>query len=397
MSLRVLLVHNRYRSSTPSGENRSVEEEVQQLRDIGVEVLTYFVESDEIEGFSWPEKATLAVRPTSSRRDVAAIEKLLRQQPVDVVHVENVYPLLSPAVMSAAQRRGIPVVHSVRSYRHWCMAATFFRDGHVCVDCPAAGSPIPGVVHGCYHGSRVQSVPMAMSQVVHRSTVRRLDRYLPVSEFVARHLRSQGIPESRITVKPNSVVDPGSPRPLGRDVVFVGRLGPEKGLSVLLEAWRRTSASSRQLTIAGDGAERGLAEQAAASRSDVRYLGQLSGEGVDRLIDTAACVVVPSLWHEPFGRVVIEAFARGRPVVAAARGGLTELVDESVGWCVEPSANGLNAALASLDQPTCAVRGAAARHRYQERYTPEKVVRMLVDAYEDAMRDSLNRRTPSLT
>jgi glycosyltransferase involved in cell wall biosynthesis len=396
--LRVLVVHNRYRSTTPSGENRSVDEEIDQLRDAGVEVVTYLAESDAIADYGLRDKLALPLRPTHSRSAVRGVERLLEGPPVDLVHVENVYPLLSPSVMSAVRGRGIPVVHSVRSYRHWCMAATFYRDGHVCLDCPASGTPLPGVVHGCFHDSRAQSAAVAMAQFRHRRTVHELDRYLPVSEFVARHLRARGVPSARITVKPNSVVDPGPASPPGRDVVFVGRLGPEKGLSLLLDAWDRAGLVGRRLLIAGDGPERGLAAARAAQADDVIYLGQVAGGAVEEVIDRAGWLMVPSLWHEPFGRVVLEAFAKGRPVVATARGGLSELVDDSVGRLVRPTVEAMTAALQSLDHADLAALGAAARRRYEQGYTPKHAVAVLLDAYRETLDvGRLSRRTPSST
>ena len=94
---------------------------------------------------------------------------------------------------------------------------------------------------------------------------------------------------------------------------------------------------------------------------------------------------MPSLWHETFGLVVVEAFARGRPVVATRMGGLGELVDDRCGWLVEPTAETLAPALAAAAAASpdrLAAMGRAGRARYEAAFTPSAVVARLVDTYE---------------
>ena len=70
------------------------------------------------------------------------------------MHVQNFFPLISPAAYYAAQAEGVPVVQTLRNYRLFCSNALFFRDGHVCEDCLGKTPPWPGVVHACYRGNR---------------------------------------------------------------------------------------------------------------------------------------------------------------------------------------------------------------------------------------------------
>jgi len=393
--VKVVVAHNRYSSASPSGENAVVDAETRLLRDAGVEVVAFQRSSDEIASLPVAEKAALPLSPVYARRAQRELAALLRAERPDVVHLHNPYPLLSPWVVRTAHAHGVPVVQTVHNYRHVCMAGIYFRDGHDCRDCLHAGTPAPGVRHRCYRGSAAQSAVMATALTVHRGTWRGVDRYLALTPPIAEHLRSLGIREEQITVKPNCVPDPGPvPRP-GSGFCSVGRLTAEKGVPELLAAWARHPVGSLgTLTVAGDGPLRGEVERAAALRDDLVFLGRLDPAGVRRVLREAAVLVVPSRWDEVCPMVVLEALAGSRPVLAADRGGLPYLVgpadpalgpDGAAGWVVEPSVDALAAALPRAAAEAPALCGAA-RQRWETTFSPEVVVRALVGVYEELAR-----------
>ena len=119
--MKVFVVHNRYSSRVPSGENMVVDEECAQLVAAGHEVLTWFRSNDEMLNRGVISMMASAGRAVHSRRDVAGVDEMLEAHRPDVVHVHNTLPLLSPSVIRPATKRGIPVVHTVHnsvSYTH---------------------------------------------------------------------------------------------------------------------------------------------------------------------------------------------------------------------------------------------------------------------------------------
>ena len=387
-SLRVLMVHNEYRSGQPSGENRSVEEQVGGLRDAGVEVLRFRRSSDVLAALGPFRRSLHVVDPLgvpSLRRDfVAAIERFSP----DVVHLENLWPMISPAVVRISRERCIPVVAGVRNFRLSCVAGTHFRSGSKCDECLA--SRLAAVRHGCYQDSRLATVPVALSSWKYAEDLRSLDHFLPNSRFMGEYLRSLGIDEGRITVRPNAVPDPGAPAPLPgvRTVLYLGRLSEEKGVGMLLEAWAGASKGGCQLVLVGDGPLRERAMAIAASDSSLKVLGLVPGAEVSRLIAASSFVVAPSNWPEPFGRVAIEAFASGRPALVTAVGGLQEVVTAETGWVVEPSLDelrhGLEQALGCSDSELQAM-SRKARARYEELYSPSTNIEVLLGAYSQVI------------
>lgn len=381
--MRVLIVHNRYRSHLPSGENQVVEDEIDMLAGAGLEVTTYLRESDEIDGFDLRQKAGLAVSPVISRASVRDISNLIDRSRPDIFHLHNPYPLISPQVIRTATRHGIPVVQTVHNYRHICMTGTFFRDGQVCEDCDNKRAPWPGMVHGCYRGSRAQSTVMTVALTVHRSTWQLVDRFLPVSAYVGKRLASLGIPDDRITVKPNPVADPGPPSAPGKDVLFAGRLDEEKGVRLLLDAWQRSGIEDRSLVIAGDGPLAELVESAAASCASISWLGLVPSEAVGRLMESCGVVVVPSTWFEGFPRTIAEAYARGRPVITSDHGALRAVVTRDTGWTVAMDPGAWASALTTAVSSDLTSRASAAREYYERHLQPGHVLAQQLAVYSD--------------
>jgi glycosyltransferase involved in cell wall biosynthesis len=116
--------------------------------------------------------------------------------------------------------------------------------------------------------------------------------------------------------------------------LFLGRLVPEKGVSVMLKAWEilhaRFGAACPELIIAGSGPEEARLHQASVRKTNVKCVGFVDGEAKNRLIAGARSVIAPSIWWEPLGLIVYEAFDHSRPVLAAASGGLQETVQPGV-------------------------------------------------------------------
>jgi glycosyltransferase involved in cell wall biosynthesis len=377
----VVVAHNRYRSATPSGENRVVDAEMAQLSAAGVEVIPFLRDSDDIPALPVRDKATLPVSPLWNVSAQRSLSALLHEHRPDVLHLHNPYPLLSPAVVRTAHRHGVPVVHTAHNYRQVCSAGIYFRDGGICHDCRGRRLGVPGVIHRCYRGSAAQSAVMAVALAAHRPTWRTVDRFLAPTEAIASHLREYGIAGERIVVKPNALTDPGPPPPPGEGLLFLGRLSPEKGLGLLLEAWgRHPDGTLGTLRIAGDGPLRSLAERAAGARRDVIYLGQLDAAGAGKAMAESVAVVVPSTCDDVLPTVVIEALAAGRAVLGTALGGIPYLVGDT-GWVVAPAAEALAEAL-PVAVAGAAARAGAARARYEATFHPDVVTRQLLDVYK---------------
>ena len=256
----------------------------------------------------------------------------------DVVHVHNVFPLLSPWVVRAAHDAGVPVVQTVHNFRQDCVAGTYFRDGEICTDCVGRRVATPALRHGCYRGSRLQTLPMVAGRALHQSTWRSIDRFLVLTAFHAQHLEALGVPADRIVVRPTSAPDPGALQQPGDDVLFAGRLDAEKGIGLLLDAWSMRTPDHRRLIVVGDGPLAQQVRDHAAGDASVIFRGRVPADEVATAMDAAAVVALPSVWLEGLPRVAVEAMARGRALLAVDHGGLSTVVQPTSGWLLPADA-----------------------------------------------------------
>ncbi|MGW3252761.1 glycosyltransferase [Streptomyces fungicidicus] len=389
----VLVVHNRYASAQPSGENKVVDQEVALLRSAGHRVEVFERRSDDIAARSLPSKATLPLLVPwnpAVRRELAA---RLRAGRPDVVHIHNVFPLLSPAVLAACADAGVPAVATLHNYTQICPPGTLQRDGRPCAECVGA-TPLPAVRHGCYRGSRLATVPLAVSLSANR---RRwwtgVERFLCISAAQRDVLVRAGMPAERLAVKHNFVPEPGVRRTgAGEHLLYLGRLAEAKGVRLLMAAWDELAAAGGvgvPLVIAGTGPLEDEVTAWAADRDDVRYAGLYDTDRCRRAIAGAVAVVAPSTWLEAFGLVAVEAMAAGVPVVAAGHGAFTELVEDGgTGLLHRP---GDAASLASRIRRITAEEdrnremGRAARRRYERGFSPAVGLERLLEEYRTAI------------
>ena len=406
--MKILMVHNYYREN--GGEETVFAAESALLWEYGHDVIPYTEDNRQASGESpW----VAGMNAVWSRRSQRALGRLLEEKRPDVVHFHNTFLRISPAAYYTCQEHGVPVVQTLHNYRPLCPAATFFRDGHVCEECLGRTITTPAVVHGCWHGSRAQSLAPAAMVSVHRAFgtwQKQVDLYVALSEFSRRKFIAGGFPADKIAIKPNFVApDPGEGSGDGRFALFAGRLSAEKGVPTLLDAWKRL-AGRIPLVIAGDGPLAGLVQQATRDDPAVRWLGSLPHAQLIELIGQASFLVFPSECYENFPLVLVESFACGRPVLATDLGAAAEIVDDGrlgLHFHAGDAADLAGKAAWACDHPAqMAEMGRQARSEYEEKYTAEDNYRRLMDLYERATKsrgraararaDGGNQRPPSI-
>ncbi|WP_406340350.1 glycosyltransferase [Streptomyces sp. NBC_00648] len=392
--MHVLVVHNRYSSAQPSGENRVVDEEVGLLRAAGHRVDVFERRSDDIAARSLLAKAAVPLLVPWNPAVRAELAARLRTSRPDVVHVHNVFPLLSPAVLAACADADVPVVATLHNYTQVCPPGTLHRDGRSCTECVGALAPLPAVRHGCYRNSRLATVPLAVSLVVNR---RRwwsgVERFFCISAAQRDILVRSGMPASRLAVKHNFVPEPGARRAGdGEHLLFLGRLAEAKGVRLLMAAWDEIAADGGvgvPLVLAGAGPLERDVTAWAQGRDDVRYVGLYDPDQCRQAVARSVAVVAPSISLETFGLVVAEAMAAGVPAVAAGHGAFVELVEDGVTGLLhqpgEPAS--LADCLRRITAETARNRemGQAARRRYEHGFSPAVGLERLVDEYRTAI------------
>lgn len=388
--MKVLAVHNFYRASAPSGENAVYGNEAEMLRSRGIEVVAYTKDNEILSSFF--HRLRVPPRMCWSRESYREIRSLIAREKPDVAHFHNIWYLISPSAYRACRDAGVPVVQTLHNFRMFCMNGAFSRAGRVCEDCLGRSS-LPGLVHGCFRNSRLFSLPLAFAQEAHRrigTWQNGVDRYIALTEFAREKFAEAGLPQERISVKPNFVPDPPAPSSgAGDGVICAGRLSAEKGVSVLIRAFREIAPRHPGLTlrILGDGPLRRDLE-AEARGSPIEFLGARPRAEAVRMIGNSKFLVLPSVCYEMFPLSVLEAFACGRAVVAP-RFGSSECVveDGETGLLFEPgNPKDLAVRLDALlrDEGLCARMGENARAEFEAKYTEDRNFGELMAVYRFA-------------
>jgi len=385
--MKIIQCHNFYQQ--PGGEDRVFRDEGVLLSSHGHDVIQFTAHNDEIVGMS---KIGLARRAIWNGKTAAELRDLVRREQAEIVHFHNTVPLISPAAYYAARKAGAAVVQTLHNYRMICAKATFFRDGKVCEDCLGKFIPWPAVWHGCYRESRAASAVLATMLTTHRlmkTYAGAVDAYIACSHFSKQKLVKGGLPEAKISVKPNFVdPDPGVGRGVGGYAMYLGRLSPEKGLDTLLAAWSQLPRALR-LKIVGNGPMSDDVRNAAQQNSNIEWLAGRSDQQVREILADAAFLVLPSVNYEGFPKTIVEAFALGTPVVASRLGAMAEVIEDGrTGVHFEAgSASDLAAKVDNLfHQPRRRRRmRAEAREEYLRKYTAETNYRSLMEIYNRAI------------
>ena len=395
--MKILQCHNFYRF--PGGEDQVFHDESWLLKSNGHDVYHYLRDNRDIDTMSRVDlvKATIWNRQTAKD-----LQDLIKHISPDLVHFHNTFPLVSTSAYHTVKSFDIPIVQTLHNYRLMCPSATLFRNGKECLACLQKKIALPAIIHKCYRSDRKATTLTATATAIQRSIKKSfnlVDRFIALSENSRRYFEQAGLPPSKIVIKPNFVKpDPGIKKTSHPHVVFVGRLTPEKGIDTLLDAWQPALNNPIQdipLRIIGQGPLEQHVRDSAKHNQNISYLGQIKHAEVLKEIAKARLLVFPSIWSEPFGRSMIEAFATGTPVVASKTGSIPEIVqDERNGLHFEPgNFLDLQSKVARLfhDEALLAQTGRAARMTFERRYTPQQNIDMLHQAYAEAI-DSNSRK-----
>jgi glycosyltransferase involved in cell wall biosynthesis len=334
------------------------------------------------------DRARAIGRMFSNRPAAASFDRLLVDFRPDVVHVHGIHRQLSPSILFAAQRRGVPVVQTLHDYQHVCPADVLLRGGITPCDPPRCGplNTLPCIANRCVRGSLATSAISAAERCWQRSRrayERTVSRFISPSRFMADVMRSGGwtLP---IDVVPNAVCNVDS---AGRNdegfFLIASRLSAEKGIDVAARAARDAGV---ELVVLGDGPERGRLE---SEFPGLGFRGHVSADEVRGYLLRCRAAVLPTTCIENAPMAILEAMSVGIPVISSRVGGVPEQVRDGVdGLLVPPGdAAALCSAMRTLatDEGLARRMGASAQQRARDSFGFDGHMKSLVAVYKRAL------------
>jgi glycosyltransferase involved in cell wall biosynthesis len=381
--MKVLVLHNKYKIA--GGEDVSTAAEVDMLSRNGIDVEVIYLSNLEIGDKG---KLQLAMNTIWSREQYNIIYDKVKNGGFDIVHVQNFFPQFSPSVFYAAKKAGAKVLMSVRNYRLICPNASLYINDKICYSCVGKTVPVNAVLNKCYRDSiattGVVAAMLSVHNVMHTWT-EKIDGLICISNFVKKQLLDVGFDATKLFLKYNFVQTTIPPSfQIGEYYIFVGRLSREKGIYKLLETF---AANGQPLKIIGDGPLLNEVIKTAFEYDNIHYLGKLALDETYKAISQSKALVFTSLWHEPFGRTIVEAFAHGTPVIGTALGGVTELIKhQENGILFDPEApDSLQAALELFEQSDMIGMRNTAHESFLKRFQTKQNFTTLMGIYTSVL------------
>ena len=388
--MKVLHVYNAPRSG--GGSVIATRMTIAELRRRGTEVHEFMRDSSTIHAstISAVRTAFTALTGVSVVRE---FEKELERVQPNLVHINELFPLITPQILPICASSGVPVVMSVDDYHLTCPARNHFRAGDVCTDC-LGGREWNAIRHNCKN-SLPESIVAAAYNYRFRKKRHYADtvaHYITPSEFTRNWLYDQlAVPEASVSVIPLPVEIPNNPTDAsaGDYIAFAGRVVPEKGVKLFLDSAERCR-KIRDIPVRFARAEHFFQTVELPEWAEVHILPDRAA--LADFYRGARMLVVPSQWFETFGMVGAEAMSHGVPIIVSRLGAVAELVDEGVdGLAFEPgNARDLASKILELwdDPHRCQQMGEAARLKASTTWSLERHGEMMTSLYKRVIADS---------
>ncbi len=353
----------------------------------------YFVNAPDFKAGNVAKRISAIGQIVYSQSAKDSFKLLLRDFQPDVVHVFAIFTHLSPSVLDACRESRIPVVMSCNDYKHICPNYKLYHHGKLCDDCKG-NKFYKAIFNKCCQDSMAYSVASSLESSIHEylNILRKNVRiFLFAGDFMAKKTEEFWGKDRFKWAKLMNPFDSTKYLPsydYDDYLLFFGRMVEEKGVDVLLDAMRL--APRCRLVLVGDGPQLELLVEKSRELAleNVDFVGAKWGDELDLLLMNARFVVVPSLWHENFPYVIVQAFAMGKAVIGSDRGGIPELIkDGERGYIYTASSPvALAERIVELwDEPDVAVAMGKAAKQYTDKYFNDGVFYSnLIAIYKEA-------------
>jgi len=395
--MKILVVHNHYQQF--GGEDAVVQLECALHKKYGQDVYIFERSNHEIHKASWSKIGRNLFQMHWRKETFDEIVQVIKNFKPDIAHIYNTHFMITPSVYYACHASGVPTVQSLYNYRLICANALLLRDGHYCEEC-LHHSRWRSVLYRCYRDSSFLTACVVKSQNLHwrRGTwLHQIDSYITANQYSREKFVQAGIARDKFYIKPHFVYpDPTLRTQMGDYALYVGRLSEEKGVRVLLNAWE--TLPEIPLKVLGTGPLLVELRQWVQSKKmdHVEILGYRPDQEFLQYLGGAKFLIMPSISQDNSPRTILEAYARGVPVLASSLEGIKEMLqDEGTGRIFEAGdIEDLRAKARWLakDDERLKRMGKLARMEYEGKYTAEKNYEILMNIYQQTL-ERFKRKT----
>jgi glycosyltransferase involved in cell wall biosynthesis len=386
----IAIVHNAYAKA--SGEEVVIDNLAALLAERGLNIQRFSRSSTEIEK-TMAGKISAFFSGIHNPLSRKMFGQFLRQKRPDIVHIHNLYPLISPSILPECTAQDIPVVMTVHNFRLSCPNGLMLSHGELCDRC------LGGREYWCFFRNCENSLLKSTGYALRTAAARILKRYydhvdhfICLSAFQRDVLIREGLPADRVTVLANPMAFTGdSSIGNGDYVAYVGRISPEKDIWTLVKAACRLG----DVPFKFAGSYHRMQEVIKKKPNNCEFLGQLDAKDLAHFYRNARMVIFATRCYEGFPTVLLEAMSYGLPIICSRIGGLPEIVKEGkTGLFYKPgNVDELADHVRTLwqDAALCRQLGDGGRQKGLKEYATDGLLSRLLAIYEKVIMEGGSR------
>jgi len=268
------------------------------------------------------------------------INQLIQDEKPDLVHLHNISHQISPSILKVIKKYKLPVVMTLHDYKLVCPNGKMFTHGKVCEKCQGQ-KYFNCFKNKCVKNSYLASLATWLEMTLHHKILKiyekNIDLLIAPSEFLKNKMIAWGMPKEKVVHLPyfinTNFASTTTETKKENYVLFLGRLSEEKGIGVLIEAMQELP--NIQLKVIGPGLEEQKIKTylTAHNIKNIELLGYKTGKDLYKIISQSQCLIIPSIWYEVTGLVILEAYLNNTPVIGSDIGGIPEVVkDKETGY-----------------------------------------------------------------
>lgn len=276
-------------------------------------------------------KQTMLIKPLYYTIDLwnpfsyVIIKKILRQESPDLVHVNN-FRGVSLSAFNAIKKLNIPLIFTARDYSLMCIKGNLLTSS-----------------------STICKTPSVLCQLYNyiqkRIVNKKPDVFTAPSQFVIDKFKSNGYFKNVTSIEvPNAInINKKNIKSLKKNyetinILYVGALSKHKGVHNLILAFKTLNYQNINLHVIGKGENEGELKELAGSDRRIIFHGFKDSEQIISFYEKSHITVVPSIWYEPFGLVIIESFNHGIAVIGSRIGAIPKIIEDGYnGYLYEPN------------------------------------------------------------
>lgn len=355
----------------------------------------YFIENidyDKVVKDSLFKKIWAGLKSIYSLEARNKLLKLLEKENPDLAHIHKISNTLTPSILYALRKRGLPIVQTLHDYRIICPNYNLYDPNRleICEACKGHRY-FNAVKRRCQKSSYLVGLNVAIESYLYHllgTYENTISLFICPSNFLMKKVIEFGIDKKRVIWIPHFVkCDAYTPNYTNSSyILYFGRVEKHKGVETLIQAMK--NVSDLKLNVVGEGSYRAQIERYARKHNirNVAFLGYVTESRLIDLIRDCLFTIVPSEWYEPFGFTVLESFALGKPVVGANVGGIPELIKTGYNGMTFNSGDVYDLTdkinYLAHDKDVVLRMGKNARRMVEEKYSENIHYDKLIDAYK---------------